>query len=80
MLDWPGGEIRFERVPIETVGTTIPVDLSLGIPWLDLSVERRTVRAVLDSGAQADTRAVMPSQDPRSHSPRPPRSGFLACR
>ena len=34
------------------VGTTIRVDLRLGIPQLDISVEGRTVRAVLDSGAQ----------------------------
>ena len=40
-LDWPGGEIHFERVPSETVGTPIPVDLDLGVPRLDISVEAR---------------------------------------
>src|SRR5947208_7536777 len=52
MLDWPGREIHFQRAANEAVGTTIRVDLRLGIPQLDISVEGRTVRAVLDSGAQ----------------------------
>jgi len=52
MLDWNAGEIRFERSPFEINGTEIPVHLPRGWPLLDISVDGRTVEAVLDSGAQ----------------------------
>lgn len=52
VLDWNAGEIRFERAPMEIPGTEIPVHLRLGVPLLDISVQGRTVKAILDSGAQ----------------------------
>lgn len=50
-LDWPRGEVRWERVANDNSGTMVPLDLHLGVPLLNVGVAGQTVTAILDSGA-----------------------------